>query len=58
MLKLFENANSDSDVDLKTNNEYANNYNDWRKKEVLYRCTQIIITELFDNIKLFTNIFQ
>lgn len=36
MSKIFE-EDSDSDVEFRTDNEYAQNYNIWRKKEELNR---------------------
>lgn len=36
MSKIFDN-DSDSDIEIKTNNDYAKNYDVWRKKEELNR---------------------
>lgn len=35
---LFQDAGSDSDVEIKTNNEYATHYDKWRQKEEMNRC--------------------
>lgn len=37
MSKIFEN-DSDTEADIKTDNEYAKNYDNWRKKEELNKC--------------------
>jgi len=37
MSKLFEDDDSGSDIDLKTDTDYAKNYNTWRQKEELHR---------------------
>lgn len=34
--KLFE--DEADDLDIKTDNAYAKNYNTWRKKEELHKC--------------------
>jgi hypothetical protein len=40
MSKIFE-GDSDSDADIKTDNDYAKNYDNWRKKEELNKCKYI-----------------
>ncbi|KAF5269810.1 hypothetical protein FQR65_LT05856 [Abscondita terminalis] len=37
MSQLFEGENSDSELELKTNSEYAKNYNAWRQKEEFHK---------------------
>lgn len=37
MSKLFNEESSDSEVDIKTNSEYAKNYDAWRQKEELHK---------------------
>lgn len=39
MKKLFDGDDSDSDIDIKTDNAYAKNYNNWRQKEELNKRT-------------------
>lgn len=38
MLKLFDEDDQGSDVEIKTNTEYASHYNTWRQKEELNKC--------------------
>lgn len=41
MSKLFDGDDSDSDVNIKTDNQYAKNYDIWRQKEELNKRTSI-----------------
>jgi protein KRI1 len=47
MSKIFE-GDSDSDADIKTDNDYAKNYDNWRKKEELNKLKTKYGEELLD----------
>lgn len=52
MSNIFD-GESDSDVEIKTNNAYAKNYNNWRKKEELNKRKINTFLSIFINNRSF-----